>query len=229
MCNRYFRESDKQRLVEAFYLGDREDLPLEIAPSYNIAPTTMQPVIVPDRDTGERSLRIMRWGLIPVWAKDPKALGLSTMNAKAETLMDKPMWKAPFKKRRCLVPADGFYEWKKLDAKTKQPYAFRLKDGGPFAFAGVWEHWKAPDGALEWDTYSIITTEPNELTATVHNRMPVLLRSFDYDRWLDVSNVEHPPLDLLRPFDANQMTAYPVDPRVGNVRNNEPGLCKMYE
>ena len=229
MCNRYFRDSDKQRLVEAFYLGDREDLPLEIAPSYNIAPTTMQPVIVPDRDTGERSLRIMRWGLIPVWAKDPKAMGLSTMNAKAETLMEKPMWRTPFKKCRCLVPADGFYEWKKMDAKTKQPYAFRLKDDGPFAFAGVWEHWKAPDGALEWDTYSIITTEPNEIAATVHNRMPVILKASDYGRWLDVGDTEHPPVDLLRPYDADKMTAYPVDPRVGNVRNNHPGLCEAYQ
>jgi putative SOS response-associated peptidase YedK len=229
MCNRYFRDSDKQRLVEAFYLGDREDLPLEIAPSYNIAPTTMQPVIVPDRDTGVRSLRIMRWGLIPFWAKDPRALGLSTMNAKAETLMDKPMWRTPFKKRRCLVPADGYYEWKKLDAKTKQPYAFRLKDGGPFAFAGVWEHWKAPDGALEWDTFSIITTEPNELTATVHNRMPVILHQRDWQRWLDRefggSSDESAQLQaMLRPFEADAMFAYATNPAVGSVRNNGPEL-----
>ena len=229
MCGRYYRRSDKQRIAEAFRLGKLTDLPLEVAPSFNIAPTTMQPVIVADRDTGERTLRVMRWGLIPVWAKDPKALGLSTINAKAEILMDKPMWRTPFKRRRCLVVGDGFYEWKKLDAKTKQPYAFRLKDDAPLAFAGVWEHWKAPDGALEWDTFSILTTDPNDLTASVHNRMPVILKPSDYDRWLDTTETERPPVDLLRPYDAELMTAHPVDPRVGNVRNNEPTLCEAFE
>jgi putative SOS response-associated peptidase YedK len=199
MCGRYYRRSDKQRIAEAFRLGKLTDLPLEVAPSFNIAPTTMQPVIVSDRDTGERTLRVMRWGLIPVWAKDPNALGLSTINAKAETLMDKPMWRTPFRKRRCLVVGDRFYEWKKIDAKTKQPYAFRLKDDQPIAFGGVWEHWKAPDGALEWDTFSILTTDPNDLTATVHDRMPVILKPSNYDRWLDTSDTEHPPVDLLRP------------------------------
>jgi putative SOS response-associated peptidase YedK len=134
MCSRYFRQSDEQRIAVASHLGNLSDLPLEFAPSYNVAPTTMQPVIVPDRDTGERSLRVMRWGLIPVWAKDPKVLGLSTINAKAETLMEKPTCRTPFKKCRYLVPTDGYYEWKKLDAKTKQPYAFRIKDDGSFAF-----------------------------------------------------------------------------------------------
>lgn len=114
----------------------------------------MQPVIVEDRDTGGRALRVMRWGLIPGWCKDLKSLGLSTINAKAETLMQKPMWKTPFRKRRCLVPADGFYEWKKLDVKTKQSYAFALKSEEPLAFGGLWERWKAPDGQLEWATYN---------------------------------------------------------------------------
>jgi putative SOS response-associated peptidase YedK len=225
MCGRYYRRSDKQRIAEAFRLGKLSELPLEVAPSFNIAPTTMQPVIVPDRETGEPTMRVMRWGLIPAWAKDPKAMGLSTINAKAEGLIEKPMWRTPFKKRRCLIPADGFYEWKKLDAMTKQPYAFRLKDDQPLAFGGVWEHWKALDGSLEWDTFSIITTEPNELTANVHNRMPVILKPSDYERWLDTSDQERPPVDLLRPYDAELMAAHAVDPRVGNVRNNEPSLC----
>jgi len=205
------------------------EIALEVAPSYNVAPTTMQPVIVLDAEAGDRAIRIMRWGLIPSWVKDTKKLGLSTINAKAETLMEKPMWRTPFKKRRCLVPADLFYEWRKLDAKTKQPYGFGLKSGEPFAFAGVWEHWRAPDGALEMDTFSIVTTDPNSVTATVHNRMPVILKPGDYDRWLDTTDTERPPLDLLRPYDADLMTSHLVDPRVGNVRNNEPGLCEAFE
>jgi putative SOS response-associated peptidase YedK len=229
MCGRYYRQSDKQRIAEVFHLSNLTDLPVELAPSYNIAPTTMQPVIVNDRDTEERALRVMRWGLIPVWGRDPKMLGLSTINAKAETLMEKPMWRTPFKKRRCLVPASGFFEWKRVDVERKQPYAFSLKGEGPFAFGGVWEHWKAQDGSLAWDTFSIITTTPNELTATVHDRMPVIVRPSDYDRWLDPDAEDQPPIELLRPYDADAMTAHPVDPRVGDVRNNEPSLCAAWE
>ena len=232
MCGRYFRQSDKQRIAEAFHLKEGalgEAAPLELAPSFNIAPTSMQPVIVADRESGARTLRVMRWGLVPYWAKDPKALGLSTINAKAETVMEKAMWREPFLKRRCLVPADGFYEWKRVDAKTKQPYAFRMKAGGPLAFAGVWEHWRAPDRSVAWDSFSILTTDPNELAAQVHTRMPVILKPADYDRWLRAGDEAQPPLDLLRPYDAEAMTMHPVDPRVGNVRNDEPGLCTEWQ
>lgn len=225
MCGRYFRTSDKQRIAEAFQLGEMDKLMLEVSPSYNIAPTSKQPVIVEDSETGQRDLRVMSWGLIPVWVTDPKKLGLSTINAKAVTLMEKPMWRTPFKKRRCLVPADGFYEWKKLDAKTKQPYAFGMKDGKPFAFAGLWEHWRSPAGE-ERDTYSIITTEPNELTAQIHNRMPAILKPSDYTRWLHRDDSDHPPIDLLRPYDADKMKAWKVDARVGSVRNNDPSLVQ---
>jgi len=128
MCGRYYRKSDMQRIAEAFQLSDADEMPLEVAPSYNVAPTTMQPVIVSDRDTGKRALRVMRWGLIPYWTKDdPKNLGISAINAKGETLLEKPLWKQPFLKRRCLVPADGYYEWQKLDATHKQPFAFAMK------------------------------------------------------------------------------------------------------
>jgi putative SOS response-associated peptidase YedK len=206
MCGRYQRRSDKQRIAEAFSLGTLDELILEAAPSYNVAPTTRQPVIVADRDAGNRSLAVMRWGLIPYWWKEAKTPGLSTINARAENLMEKPMWKGPFTKRRCLIPADGFYEWQKIDAKTKQPWHYSLSTGEPFAFAGVWDRWNAPDGnAL--DTFSIITTEANELANRVHNRMPVILKPKDYDRWLEPSDPEQPPLDLLRPYDADLMTA----------------------
>jgi putative SOS response-associated peptidase YedK len=167
--------------------------------------------------------------MVPYFAKSVADFkGFSTINAKAETLTSKALWRVPFQRRRCLVPADGFYEWKRLDEKTKQPYAFGLKSGEPFAFAGLWDAWKDPAG--DWlQSFTIITTEPNELTATVHERMPVILKPSDYGRWLDREATERPPLDLLRPFDAAKMTAHPVDPRVGNVRCDEPGLCVAWQ
>jgi putative SOS response-associated peptidase YedK len=221
MCGRYVRRSDKQRLVDHFHTGATVfDLP----PSYNIAPTSFQPVIRLDRDTGEREIVMMRWGLIPRWAKDPKQLGVSTINAKAESLMEKPIWRQPFTKRRCLVPADAFYEWRKIDARTKQPFAFGMKDDSPFAFGGLWERWLAPDNKPV-DTFAIITTDPNELAATVHNRMPVIIEPKDFTRWLTPAEEEPPPIDLLRPFDAEAMKAWKVSSDVGNVRNDRPELC----
>ncbi len=226
MCGRYYRRSDKQRIAEAFHLGTLDDIPLEAAPSYNIAPSTMQPVVRQNRDSGERELVAMRWGMLPHFAKSlAEFKGFSTINAKAETLLSRAMWRVPFHRRRCLIPADGFYEWKRLDEKTKQPYAFALRNGEPFAFGGVWDAWKDP-ATEDWlQSFSIITTDPNELTATVHNRMPVIVKPSDYDRWLDRADTERPPVDLLRPYEAAEMTAHEVDPRVGNVRNDEPGLC----
>ncbi len=230
MCGRYFRKSDKQRIAEAFHLGDIEDLPLESAPSYNIAPTTMQPVIRNNRDTGEREMVAMRWGMVPHFAKSLADFkGFSTINAQAETLLSKAMWRVPFQRRRCLIPADGFYEWRKLDQKTKQPYAFGMRSGGPFAFAGVWDAWKDPATQNWLQSFSIITTEPNELTATVHSRMPAILEPMNYERWLDRADPDRPPIDLLRPYQADEMTAHPVDSRVGNVRNNEPSLCDLWD
>ena len=138
MCGRYYRRSDKQRIAEAFHLGTLDDIPLEAAPSYNIAPSTMQPVIRNNRDTGEREMVAMRWGMVPNFAKSLADFkGFSTINAKAETLLSKPLWRVPFHRRRCLIPADGFYEWKRLDAKTKQPYAFALRSGYALTLAPV--------------------------------------------------------------------------------------------
>jgi putative SOS response-associated peptidase YedK len=211
--------------VDYFHTGANV---FDIPPSYNIAPTTFQPVIRLDRDTGEREVAMMRWGLIPAWCKDVKLLGVSTINAKAQSIMLKPMWRQPFKKRRCLVPADAFYEWQKIDAKTKQPFAFAMKDNAPFAFAGVWERWMAPD-SKPVDSFAIITTDPNELTATVHNRMPVIVAPSDYRRWLTRDDEEQPPLDLLRPYYAEEMTAWKVRREAGNVRNNEAGLLEVVE
>lgn len=193
MCGRYARRGDKQKIAEAFALGDLEELYLATAPSYNVAPTTMQPVVMKDHETGARELRIMRWGLVPFWTKDMKAVGVSTINARAEVVQTKPIWRHAFKKQRCLVPADALYEWRKLNAKTKQPYAFGMQDDAMFAFAGLWERWKELDGSLELESFSIIITEPNELVARVHNRMPVIIKQQDYDRWsLKMSQASRP-------------------------------------
>ena len=161
----------------------------------------------------------MLWGMVPFFTKQLSDVkGISTINAKAENVEMSPTWRAPFKKRRCLVPADGFYEWHRLDEKTKQPYAFRMKDEAPFAFAGLWDAWKAPDGS--WlQSFSIITTEANELMARVHTRMPVIIHPRDYNRWLERDS-ERAPADLLQPFEADAMAAAPCNPKVGNVRNN---------
>ncbi|GAC1645227.1 MAG: SOS response-associated peptidase [Acidobacteriaceae bacterium] len=227
MCGRYYRRSDKQRIAEAFHLGHLFD-DFVLPEDYNVAPSTIQPVIRHNRDTGDRELILMRWGLLPFFAKSPAQFkGFSTINAKAETLTTNATWRGPFQRRRCLVPADGFYEWKPLTPKAKQPYAFELRTRAPLAFAGLWDAWKEPTGA--WlQSFAIITTDANALTAPIHNRMPVILKPGDYDRWLTRGDATQPPTDLLRPYDAEAMASHPVDPRVGNVRNNEPGLCTPY-
>ena len=196
-----------------------------LAPSYNVAPQSMQPVVRLDSETGERELSFMRWGLIPFWSKDSK-IAYSTINAKAETITTSPAYREAIKRRRCLVPADWFYEWKKMDAKKKQPYAIALNDGSLFAFAGLWDTWKDKATGQAINTYTVITTDPNQLMEPLHNRMPVILQRRDYDRWLAPGDPSQLPVDLLRPFPAEEMKAWPVSPRVGNVRNNDPSLVE---
>ena len=227
VCGRYYRRSDKQRIAEAFKLGKLPD-GFVLPPDFNVAPTTFQPVIRANRETGERELEMMRWGLVPYFAESPaKFKGFSTINAKAETVATNPTWRTPFRRRRCIVPADGFYEWKTIGPKKKQPYAFGLANGQPLGFAGLWDAWKEPDGG--WlISYAIITTDANEVMAPVHYRMPVILKPGDYDRWLSREETERPPIELLRPYDADKMEAHPVDPRVGDVKVNEPGLCERW-
>jgi putative SOS response-associated peptidase YedK len=224
MCGRYYRRSDKQRIAEAFRLGQLPD-GFVLPPDFNVAPSTFQPIVRQSRETGDRELVMMRWGLLPYFAKSPADFkAFSTINAKAETVTSKAMWRGPFERRRCLVPADGFYEWKRLDPKTKQPWAFGLKDAAPFGFAGLWDAWKDP-ATGEWlQTFAIVTTDPNAVTAQVHTRMPVILHAKDCDRWLDRGLVEQPPVDLLRPYEAEAMTATACNPLVGNVRNNGPEM-----
>jgi putative SOS response-associated peptidase YedK len=141
---------------------------------------------------------------------------------KAETVATAPAFREAFKTRRCLVPADAFYEWQKIDAKIKQPFAIGMKDGSPYAFAGLWERWRDPATKEPLETFTVITTDPNELIEPMHNRMPVIIQPKDYDRWLTPGDPERPPVDLLRPFPAEQMTAWKVDRKVGNVKNDTP-------
>lgn len=221
MCGRYARRGDKQRIAEAFHVKDVQDFAMPDA-DYNIAPTTFQPIIRESRDTGEREMVLARWGLVPFFTKELSDIkGLSTINAKAETITTARTWREPFKKRRCLVPASSFYEWDKKG--DKKPYTFDMTSGEMFAFAGLWDAWKDTDG--RWlQSFAIVTSAPNELLVRIHDRMPVILRPVDYDRWLERGESERPPVDLLRPFDAEEMEIKPANPAVGNVRNNGPEM-----
>jgi putative SOS response-associated peptidase YedK len=222
MCGRFARRSTQEVLADWFGV-ELEDMPF-FAPTYNAAPQSMQPVVRMDRDTGKRAMALLRWGLVPFWAKDAK-FGYTTINARAEEVASKPAYREALKKRRCLVPADAFYEWQRIDAKTKNPFAIALRSREPYAFAGLWERWSPKEGeALE--TFTIVTTDPNELMETIHNRMPVIVEKRDYDRWLEPGDAARPPVDLLRPYPAEKMVAWPVSARVGNVRNNDAELLE---
>jgi putative SOS response-associated peptidase YedK len=230
MCGRFARRSTQEVLADWFGV-ELEDMPW-FAPSYNVAPQSMQPVVRLNRDSGDREFALLRWGLVPFWAKDAR-FGYSTINARAEEAATKPAYREALKKRRCLVPADAFYEWQRIDKKTKHPFAFALKSGEPYAFAGLWERWQPKEGE-PLETFTILTTDPNELMEPIHNRMPVILAAGDYPRWLDTGGPNsgglnsgggaQPPVDLLRAFPAEKMVAWPVSDRVGNVRNNNPRL-----
>jgi putative SOS response-associated peptidase YedK len=226
MCGRYGRRADKQRIAEWMQTHNTDVFDDSyLAPSFNVAPQSFQPVVRLDAETGERELTIMRWGLVPFWAKDAK-IGYSTINAKAETITTSPAFREAMKRRRCLVPAYWFYEWKKIDVKSKQPHAIALQDGSLFAFAGLWETWKDKATGQTLETYTVITTDPNELMQTLHNRMPVILHRQDYERWLASADPAQLPVDLLKPFPAEEMKAWPVSQDVGNVRNNRPELVE---
>src|SRR5271155_761072 len=223
MCGRYQRRSDKQKIAEAFHLGNVDGLALELAPDYNVAPQTMQPVVIWDEEFGTRTLHMMFWKFLPSFVTDPKNYKLTTINAQSEKLMESGLWQDSFLRRRCLIPADNFIEWKRVDAKTKLPFAFAMKDDQPFALGGGWRHWRSPDRKTEMDTFAIITVEPNELLVekTGHDRMPLIVERRDYQRWLEAGSPERPPVDLLRPFDSDKMKAWRVDRRVNNVKNND--------
>ena len=214
MCGRFTQASPAEVIGELFELPAVPTL----APRYNIAPT--QDVAVVRADGGGRQLAMLHWGLIPSWSKD-RAIGARMINARAETLADKPAFRSALRNRRCLIVADGFYEWQKTGTR-KQPYHIRMNDGRPFAFAGLWERW-APAGEQPVESCTIVTTAPNELLAGVHDRMPVILAHHDYPLWLDPAGREaERVLPLLRAYPAEEMVAYPVSLRVNDPANDEP-------
>jgi len=216
MCGRY-RLSRRKQLVEE-YFDTASDQPVW-TPRYNIAPTQPVSVIRQNPTRPRRELSLMRWGLIPSWAREP-SISAQMINARSETAATKPAFRDPLTSRRCLIPADGFYEWQR-NGKAKQPYCFEVNDGELFAFAGLWDRWKDPSG--RWvKSCSILTTTPNAVTSVVHDRMPVILDPADYDLWLDpgMTNVEAAS-EMLKPYDARLMRSYPVSTRVNHVANDD--------
>jgi putative SOS response-associated peptidase YedK len=217
MCGRY-RLSSTERFLDRFNIENE----IELAPRYNIAPGQEIPVIRQHKERPVRTASLMRWGLIPYWSKDDKG-AYKMINARAETVAERPAFRDAIQRHRCLIPANGFYEWQRREA-GKQPFHFGMADGSLFAFAGIWDRWKSPTGDLV-ESCSILTTTPNVLLADIHDRMPVILPDEDYDLWLDPAFQRGDAvLEMLRPFDASAMRRYPVSIRVNSV-NNEDAEC----
>jgi putative SOS response-associated peptidase YedK len=224
MCGRYRLSRRKQIIEEHFDSVSGEE---DRRPRYNVAPTQPIPVIRQHPKEPIRQLSLMRWGLIPSWAKD-SSVAASMINARAETVSTKPAFRDAMKSRRCLIPADGFYEWVRT-GKTKQPYCFEVNEGELFAFAGIWERWKDPSG--QWvKSCSILTTTPNAVTSAIHDRMPVILDPHSYDLWLDpgMRNVGAAS-ELLKPCDAKLMRCFPVSTRLNSVSNDDEECSRPVE
>lgn len=221
MCGRYALYGPSSRYREHFATSNE----IDFAPRFNVAPSQWLPVISLNSD-GERNFRLARWGLLPSWVKDPTGIQ-HPINAKAETVAIKPMFRHAFRTGRVLVPADAFYEWKVEDG-AKQPYLIRLRDGMPFGMAGLLECWHGRDGE-EW-TFAILTTDANPLMTEIHNRMPVIIRPDDYGRWLDPSLSDVTELQsMIGPYPERLMEAYPVSRKVGTPTNDTPDLIERID
>jgi len=220
MCGRYQLKTEAKRLAELFRAERVEGADL-LVPRYNIAPGT--PVLIArDTPTG-RAIEHVRWGLVPAWADDPK-IGYKMINARSETVVQKPAFKSAMKYRRCIVPCSGFYEWKRLDAKTKQPHHITVQGADAFGLAGLWERWQDPAGN-ELETMAILTCAPNEMMADLHDRMPVILPPDVFDAWLDSDQQDAArAAELLKPYPAEQIQAWPVSTYV-NKAGNEGERC----
>ena len=218
MCGRYRLLSTEEEVAE-FFEAERLE---ELHPRYNIAPSQPVPVL---RQVGPgRTISMVRWGLVPSWAKDP-SIGSRLINGRSETVLDKPSFREPFAERRCLVPANGFYEWKKV-GQRKQPFHFGMNDGSLFAFAGLWDRWQSPDGTV-LESCTILTTTPNQLLQDVHDRMPVILHRNHHDIWLTAPPAERQRLrEMLVPFEAELMTRYEVSSIVSSPRNDTPACAE---
>ena len=222
MCGRFVQ---KTPLGEIQVLFEASGPTPNMMPRYNAAPTDSLAVVRFNPQTRARSLDLLRWGLVPLWAKDLSS-GPKCINARRETVATNNIFRDAFERRRCLVPADGFYEWQKRGGKT-QPYAIVPQPGSLFAFAGLWERWKNPDDGSIVRSFTIVTGLPNALCAPIHDRMPVILAPEVWRLWLGEEEASREELQaLLAPYPAELMRAYPVGPRVGNVRNDEPALLE---
>lgn len=218
MCGRYNIIPDPEAWITAFSLPEATGKEInDLAPNYNVAPTQTAPIVRYQHETDERELVLVHWGLVPFWAKD-QSIGNRLINARGETVAEKPAFRMAFRKRRCLVPANGFYEWRKSDA-GKQPMLIRMKDESPFALAGLWESWINPDDEIEMHSCTIITTKANDFMTPIHNRMPVILDPNDYIRWLEPNNGRGET--LLQPCPDEWLEAYPVSTCVNNSRHND--------
>jgi len=218
MCGRFAQRSDPKRLAKEFKVAE---VP-QVEARYNVAPTQE---ILAVRELGDgREMTFFKWGLIPSWAKDT-SMGARLINARSETVEEKPSFREAFKQRRCLIPADGFYEWQRTGGK-KQPFFFRMRDECPFGFAGLWERWEGAGGQAI-NSCTILTTEANEVLRPVHDRMPVILHPDDYPLWLDGNERERVLLgELLRPYPAEEMIGYPVSTLVNSPGNKGSGLSE---
>ena len=216
MCGRYSITSPLKALKDLFRL---EEPSLEFSPNYNIPPTRAVP-IVRELD-GHRRLGFVRWGLVPSWSKQIGDKPL--INARAETIADKPSFRAPFRRRRCLFPADGFYEWQAQQQGPKQPFNIVLAHGGPFAMAGIWDDWMGADGS-EMESAAIVTTAANKILKPIHHRMPLIVPPEHFDTWLsrfsDLADIHQ----LMRPADEEILRAYPISRRVNATANDDPSL-----
>ncbi|NJN87658.1 MAG: SOS response-associated peptidase [Leptolyngbyaceae cyanobacterium SL_7_1] len=225
MCGRFTLTQPADAIAQHFNLGQ---VPL-FEPRYNVAPTQAVAVVRADLQQ-ERQLHWLQWGLVPSWSKDPK-MGARMINARAETLAEKPSFRQAFRRRRCLIPADGFYEWHR-SGKAKQPYYFFLDAPAEtptlFAFAGLWEHWENGNGDVI-ESCTIITTEPNETLQAFHDRMPVILPPSTYDRWLDPTEQTEHLQSLLQPYAASTMGYYPVSTTVNNPRQADRSCIQPLE
>jgi len=223
MCGRARLSSDVSEIKVAFRIPPERPTP-NFAASWNVAPTDPLPVVLYDPKEHQRSLEVMRWGLVPFWAKDIK-VGFANINAKAEGIDTKPAFREAFVRRRCLIPFDCFYEWKKL-GKEREPYAVGLADRRLMALAGLWETWRSPAGERV-RSFAIVTTAANSLLAPVHDRMPVILAPENWPAWLGERAADPDELkSLLVPYPAEDMIIWPVDKRVGNVNNKAPSLIE---
>jgi putative SOS response-associated peptidase YedK len=226
MCGR-FRVARKKEILEAAFDADGALDDLDWIPRYNVAPGQQIVAVRQDAVQPVRSMSFMRWGLIPSWANDP-SVGYKMINARAESAATKPSFRGPLRSRRCLIPADGFYEWKR-EGKQKLPFCFTLADQSVFALAGLWEHWKNPAG-LMIESCTILTTTPNELMRDVHDRMPVILPRDAYEIWLDPGFTAVAELQpLLKPYSADAMRRYRVSQRVNQVKNDDAECAEEIE